>query len=277
MQQLTLVRHLKKYMAVPAYLLCCACCLMVNVGTADAQRNEQATNSQAIIADLTKRVKQLEEQMVDMQVITGTLESLAQGQRPKSGTTTNSTQSFSQPRADAVQNSWSNSTTSSQETIGGFGETTVSPGRLSSPSTVSRQNLPNISGGQNSSDPQAEYEAAYGFLLQQDYTGAQTAFSQFVQRHPKSVLAGNAQYWLGETFYLQGQYKNAAGAFLKGYQTYGSGAKAPDSLLKLAMSLDRLGQRSAACASLKEISSKYPSSPQHLQLRAKQEIRRLRC
>jgi len=45
------------------------------------------------------------------------------------------------------------------------------------------------------------------------------------------------------------KYRAAAGAFLKGYQVYAKSAKAPESLLKLAMSLQRLGQKDAACSS----------------------------
>ena len=49
---------------------------------------------------------------------------------------------------------------------------------------------------------------------------------------------------------MRGQYKNAADAFLKGYKKYKSGDKAPDTLLKLGMSLAELGQKDAACSTL---------------------------
>ena len=90
-------------------------------------------------------------------------------------------------------------------------------------------------------NPKQLYETAYGYLLQRDYGAAEAAFDEFLRRHPNDPLAGNAQYWLGESLYVRGQYRAAAGAFLKGYQTYARSAKAPESLLKLAMSLQRLG------------------------------------
>ena len=68
--------------------------------------------------------------------------------------------------------------------------------------------------------PKRLYETAYGYLLQQDYGAAQSAFSDFLSRYPKDRLAGNAQYWLGETHYVRGQYRSAASAFLKGYKSY---------------------------------------------------------
>ena len=166
----------------------------------------------------------------------------------------------------------------------GFGSTIVQPRRNDGIGNLIKQdrttaavanptNQPVISGG----DPQQEYEAAYGLLLQQNYGGAQTAFADFVSKHPRHALAGNAQYWLGETYYVRGQYKSAAGAFLTGYRKFNASAKAPDSLLKLAMSLDRLGQRGAACSSLGELTTKFPGAAAHVKRRASQERSRLRC
>jgi tol-pal system protein YbgF len=121
------------------------------------------------------------------------------------------------------------------------------------------------------------YETAYGYLLQQNYGAAESAFDDFLQRYPGDPLAGNAQYWLGESLYVRGQFKAAASAFLKGYQTYARSAKAPDSLLKLAMSLDRLGQRDAACSSYAELSSRFPNAPSHVKTRAQTERQRVGC
>lgn len=126
-------------------------------------------------------------------------------------------------------------------------------------------------------DPETEYQVAYGYLLQQDYGAAQTAFREFLERHPNTPLAGNAQYWIGETHYVRGAYKHAAVAFLKGYEKYGDGNKGPDSLLKLALSLGKLRQTAAACSSLRELGTRYRGAPQSVLARATAEMRRLRC
>jgi tol-pal system protein YbgF len=125
--------------------------------------------------------------------------------------------------------------------------------------------------------PKQLYETAYGYLLQRDYAAAEAAFDSFLKRHPSDPLAGNAQYWLGESLFVRGQYRAAAGAFLKGYQTYGHSAKAPESLLKLAMSLQRLGQKDAACSSYGELNSKFPNAPQHVKASAQAERQRAGC
>ena len=102
--------------------------------------------------------------------------------------------------------------------------------------------------------------------MQRDYGAAQAAFEDFLNRYPKDSLAGNAQYWLGEAHFVRGEYKEAAGSFLKGYQNYAGNARAADSLLKLAMSLDRLGQKDAACSSFAELSTRFPDAPENVKI-----------
>lgn len=121
------------------------------------------------------------------------------------------------------------------------------------------------------------YETAYGYLMQRDYTAAQSAFEDFLSRYPQDSLAGNAQYWLGEAHFVRGEYKAAASSFLKGYQNYTGNPRAADSLLKLAMSLDRLGQKAAACSSFGELSSRFPNAPENVKMRAKSERQRIGC
>jgi tol-pal system protein YbgF len=146
----------------------------------------------------------------------------------------------------------------------------------SGPATTPPANAP-IQTGPGDATAKQLYETAYGFLLQQDYGAAEAGFEDFLRRHPSDALAGNAQYWLGETFYVRGQYKQAANAFLKGYQSYARSSKAPDSLLKLGMSLDRLGQKDASCQSFGELVTKFPNAPASVRQTADRERRRLGC
>lgn len=126
-------------------------------------------------------------------------------------------------------------------------------------------------------DVHSLYERGYGALSQKDYAGAEAAFRQLIESYPKDPLAGNAQYWIGESFYGRGQYKNAADAFLKGYKKYKSGDKAPETLLKLGMSLAALGQKDAACSTFGELKSKYPAAPETVRDEAKAEQKKARC
>jgi len=135
----------------------------------------------------------------------------------------------------------------------------------------------NLAAAPPSGDAQSLYQQGYGALLQKDYAGAEIAFSQLVDAYPSDPLASNAQYWLGESYYVRGQYKNAADAFLKGYKKYKSGDKAPDTLLKLGMALAELGQKDAACSTLDELKTKYPGAPEHIGDEAKAWRKKAGC
>ncbi len=274
-------------------------------------------------AALRQRVEQLEEQLVDMQVTVGTLESLSRGGAAAAGrqpvglpagggadtTRVDALESqvrvlsnmVEQMQQQQRQNQGQNSgqgrpgqqasvppPAASPPTLGPGGfQTQVTPGNGNDPiGAIIGQPGSNPSAAVNPSLPQAGaadgsakdlYATAYGLLLAQDYGAAEAAFDEFLRRFGNDQLAGNAQYWLGETFYVRGNFKSAAAAFLKGYQAYARSSKAPDSLLKLAMSLDRLGQRDAACQSFSELNTRYPNAPGAVRSRADNERRRLGC
>lgn len=122
-----------------------------------------------------------------------------------------------------------------------------------------------------------QYNYAFSLLRKNDYPGAETALKAFISQHPDHELAGNAQYWLGETFYVRKDYKQAAVAFLDGYKKYPSSAKAADNLLKLGMTAGELGQTKQACAAFSKLASEYPQASDVLKRRAQSEKERLRC
>lgn len=122
-----------------------------------------------------------------------------------------------------------------------------------------------------------QYNYAFSLLRKADYDGAEVAFNEFITLHPDSELSGNAYYWLGETHYVRGTYQDAAIAFLKGYQRFPNGDKAPDNLLKLGMTLTRLDKKAEACATFAELRSKFPDAPQTVRDRAAQESAAAGC
>ncbi|MFZ2007974.1 MAG: tetratricopeptide repeat protein [Stellaceae bacterium] len=80
-----------------------------------------------------------------------------------------------------------------------------------------------------------QFNHAFGLLKQSDYSGAETALRAFIEAHPSDPLAGNAQYWLGQTYYARNKYSEAAAAFAEGFKRFPKGPKAADSLLYLSM------------------------------------------
>jgi tol-pal system protein YbgF len=123
----------------------------------------------------------------------------------------------------------------------------------------------------------ALFDQATGALNRREYSAAETYFQQFLDQYPADALAGSAQYWLGETAFVSGEYKTAADRFLKTFTAYPTNERAPEALLKLAISLRRLGNNTDACATFTELARRYPRASQSVQQRADAEKKRANC
>ncbi len=126
-------------------------------------------------------------------------------------------------------------------------------------------------------DPARAYENAISLLKQRDYSLAEKAFRDFLKVNPDHTLAPNAKYWLGEAYFAQNKYDQAARIFAEGYQKYPKGAKAADNLLKLGLSLAAKGNGADACVALGQIAKDFPNSAAAVRNRADQEMRKLKC
>ncbi|MBW6421515.1 tol-pal system protein YbgF [Rhizobium sp. XQZ8] len=121
------------------------------------------------------------------------------------------------------------------------------------------------------------YQAAYNHVLSGDYSLAEKEFSGYIQAYPKSTRIADANFWLGEAQYSQQKYNEAAKTFLNAHQTYGKSPKAPEMLLKLGMSLAQLDNTDTACATLKEVTRRYPSASKAVLAKVSSEQKRLSC
>jgi tol-pal system protein YbgF len=122
-----------------------------------------------------------------------------------------------------------------------------------------------------------QYHDAFKKLQDGDYAGAEKGFKAFLQGNPKHVLAGNAQYWLGETYYARRDYQNAMTAFAEGYKVYKTSPKGPDNLLKLGVTLAALGRKPDACAVFAKFSQDYPRATDLQKRRVDQERQKNGC
>lgn len=139
-----------------------------------------------------------------------------------------------------------------------------------SPPAADAGTLPNGS-------PQQQYDYAFGLLRDANYPAAERALRDFVHRYPDNRLSSNAQYWLGETYYVRRNFQAAAAAFAEGYQRYPKGPKAADALLKLGSSLAMLNRRADACRSFAQLDRDFPIAPANLKAKEAEEKRRAGC
>jgi tol-pal system protein YbgF len=138
------------------------------------------------------------------------------------------------------------------ETLGGVG----TPGAVSAagPGTA----LPPVSAG--GGGEQAMYDAAFNALKGSEYPKAIASFRAFLTAYPSSPLASNAQYWLGEAFYVTREYDSAVQAFRKVTTDWPDSRKAPDALVKVGFTQAAQGKNAEARTTLEEVTRRFPGS-----------------
>lgn len=109
-----------------------------------------------------------------------------------------------------------------------------------------------------SSTEQAVYSQSFDALKAGSYSIAITGFRDFLKNYPQSPLAENAQYWLGEAYYVNHDYDSAAEAFRAVLKKWPDAHKAPDALLKLGFTQYEQKQYGAARSTLTTVTQKYP-------------------
>lgn len=108
---------------------------------------------------------------------------------------------------------------------------------------------------------QQEYDTAFALLKQGQYDRAGKRFRDFIRAHPKSPLADNAQYWIGESAYVVRNFKQALEEFSKVVQGNPDNPKAPDALLKIGYCQYELAEWGKARETLNQVMSRYPKTP----------------
>ena len=125
--------------------------------------------------------------------------------------------------------------------------------------------------------PQGQYEFAVSFMKIGDYETAEFALKEFIEKNKDHELAGNAQYWYGETFRIRQLYSDAATAYLDGYQNYPKSKKAPDNLLKLGVTKVQLGEKDQGCKMISGVKKEYPKSSKSVLQKALYEQKKFKC
>jgi len=105
------------------------------------------------------------------------------------------------------------------------------------------------------------------------YDIAGQEFSDYLKFYPNTDLAGNAQFYLGEIAYRQGNFQGAIQAYDTVLQQYAGGNKAAAAQLKKGYALIELGQRDAGVRELKSLIARYPRSVEATQ--ARERLRQL--
>jgi tol-pal system protein YbgF len=110
-------------------------------------------------------------------------------------------------------------------------------------------------------DPVVEYQAAFDLLKAGKYPESRAGFEAFLAAHPGHELAANAQYWIGEVFYVERDYDAALAAFRKVPAAYPQARKVPDALLKAGLCQYELKRFAEARSTFGKVAGEFPDTP----------------
>ncbi len=92
------------------------------------------------------------------------------------------------------------------------------------------------------------------------YEEAVTGYKIFIKKYPKSDLADNAQFWIGESYMALKQHEQAILAYQEVIKKYPKGNKVPNAMLRQALAFYEIKDKKSARILLKRIIKKYPGS-----------------
>jgi tol-pal system protein YbgF len=128
-----------------------------------------------------------------------------------------------------------------------------------------------------STTPRETLDNAVAHYRAKQYEQAEMTLRQLLQSHPRDRLVPDALYWLGESYAARQRHREAAEQFLKVTTDHAKSARAPDSLLKLGVSLNALGAKEQACATFAEAGRKFAQEAGSYRQRVDRERTRARC
>ncbi len=106
------------------------------------------------------------------------------------------------------------------------------------------------------------YKDAYETFQKGNLEAARRKFEAFLKQYPNTELSDNAQFWVGETYYLKKDFEKAILEYEKAIAKYPEGDKIPAALFKQALAFLELGDKTNARILLKRVIERYPHSEQ---------------
>ncbi|MFO7987055.1 MAG: tol-pal system protein YbgF [Desulfatiglandaceae bacterium] len=104
------------------------------------------------------------------------------------------------------------------------------------------------------------YEVNLALFKNEEYEEAISGFQNFIDKYPKSTLADNAQFWIGECYMGLKQYEQAILAYQNVIKKYPKGNKVPNALLRQAKAFYEIKDKTSSKLLLKKLIAKYPQS-----------------
>jgi DNA protecting protein DprA len=108
--------------------------------------------------------------------------------------------------------------------------------------------------------PEQTYAAALATFRTREHGQAVLDFLDFMAKYPGHPLVANAQYWIGEAYYVQRDYRQAMAEFLKVAKIAPASAKAADAYLKIGLCQRNLRDETQARQTWQRVVHEFPQS-----------------
>jgi tol-pal system protein YbgF len=114
-----------------------------------------------------------------------------------------------------------------------------------------------------------DYRRGIALVRQGAYDKAIQSLRDFLRTNRESPLVPNAQYWIGESYYMLADYYQAILNFNQVRQQHPKSDRAPAAVLKIGLAFQQMGNKSEARLAFQKVLNDYPSSPEAAQAREK--------
>ncbi|MEL6979599.1 MAG: tol-pal system protein YbgF [Pseudomonadota bacterium] len=121
------------------------------------------------------------------------------------------------------------------------------------------------------------YEDAVTSLQDGDHDRAEQQLQAFIGQNPNDPRVSEATYWLGETYRVRGRFREAAQTYAAGLRKEPNSKRAPDSWMRLGMSLAQLNQSQKACEAFAQVEARFPDAPSSVLRQTKTQALRAGC
>jgi len=108
--------------------------------------------------------------------------------------------------------------------------------------------------------PENSYKLAFDTFKGGETAKSRDMFNKFTEQYPGSQLAANARYWVGETYYQEKNFEQAALEFQRVITEYPGKEKVPAAMLKQGLSFKELGDTKSARFIIRELIEKFPKA-----------------
>ena len=108
--------------------------------------------------------------------------------------------------------------------------------------------------------PRRMYDTAWADYTNGQWVLAVEGFEAYLKTFPRSELADDAQFYIGQTHFADGQFRDAVSAFEQVLLNYPDGDVVPEASYKRGIALDQLGETDRARQAFELVATNFPDS-----------------